>query len=60
MKRTFFATLVLFQTLFAVAQNNVVGAVPDTTLLYRSFDAEDLNLFRVPDKSFIRKRGFIM
>ena len=51
MKRTFFTAFVLFQALFAVAQNNVVGAVPDTALLYRSFDAEDLELFRVPRKS---------
>ncbi|MBQ1970141.1 MAG: hypothetical protein II221_02975, partial [Paludibacteraceae bacterium] len=58
MKRTFFTALVLFQTLFAVAQNNVVGAVPDTALLYRSFDAEDLNLFRVPDKSFYPETWF--
>ncbi|MBQ8865000.1 MAG: hypothetical protein IJ020_02525 [Bacteroidaceae bacterium] len=58
MKRTFFAAFVLLQTLFAVAQNNVVGAVPDTALLYRSFDAEDLELFRVPRKSFYPETWF--
>lgn len=58
MKKTFLSALLLLLGLPSVAQTEVVGAVPDTALLRRSFDARDEALFRTPLKSFYPETWF--
>ena len=42
----------------AMADKEVVHAVPDTALLRRPFDAQDASLFKTPKKAFFPETWF--
>ena len=58
MKRHLFALLAMAACFPAMADKEVVHAVPDTALLRRPFDAQDALLFKTPKKAFFPETWF--
>lgn len=58
MKRHFITLLAAAGVLGAIADNEIVKALPDTVMLQRPFDAQDATLFQTPKKMFFPETWF--
>ena len=58
MKKSILAIIALAGIFPVSANNEIVKAVPDTTLLQRPFDSQDVTLFQTPQKMFFPETWF--
>ena len=58
MKKSILAIIAFAGICTVSANNEIVKAVPDTTLLQRPFDSQDATLFQTPKKMFFPETWF--